>query len=70
MDLPAKKDGAGGGPTCQSNAGSKNGSAAGKLKRQCKQCGYQFTHTTLRGKPFTTKIHAVLLYLSGAAQHG
>jgi transposase-like protein len=54
-------------PTCQRNDVIKNGSSAGKPKRQCQQCGDQCTRTTPRGKPFTTKIHAVLLYLSGVS---
>jgi transposase-like protein len=37
-----------------------NGSAAGKPKKQCKQCGYQFTRTTPRGKPLAMKLNAVL----------
>jgi insertion element IS1 protein InsB len=43
----------------------KNGSAAGKPKKQGKQCGYQFTRTTPRGKPLAMKINAILWYLSG-----
>ena len=30
-------------PKCPSNRIIKNGAAAGKPKKQCKQCGYQFT---------------------------
>ena len=48
------------GPKCQSNHVIKNGTAAGKPKKQCKQCGSQFTRTTPRGKPVTTKINAAL----------
>jgi IS1 family transposase len=47
----------------------KNGSAAGKPKKQCKQCGYQFTRTTPRGQPLAVKINAVLWYLSGMAMN-
>jgi len=47
----------------------KNGSAAGKPKKRCKQCGYPFTRTTPRGKPRATKINAVLWYLSGMSMH-
>ena len=47
----------------------KNGSAAGKPKKQCKQCGYQFTRTTPRGKPLAVKITAVLWYLSGVSMN-
>ena len=56
-------------PKCQSDRVIKNGSAAGKPKKQCKQCGYQFTRTTPRGKPLTTKINAVLFYLSGISMN-
>jgi insertion element IS1 protein InsB len=56
-------------PQCQSDWLVNNGSAAGKPKKLCKQCGYQFTRTTPRGKPLTTKINAVLLYLSGVSMH-
>jgi insertion element IS1 protein InsB len=47
----------------------KHGSAAGKPKKRCKQCGDQFTRTTPRGKPLATKINAVLWYLSGMSMH-
>jgi transposase-like protein len=47
-------------PKCQSADVIKNGSVAGKPKKQCKQCGYQFTRTTPRGKSLRTKISAVL----------
>jgi transposase-like protein len=56
-------------PKCQSDRVIHNGSAAGKPKKQCKQCGYQFTRTTPRGKPLTTKINAVLWYLSGMSMN-
>lgn len=46
-----------------------NGSAAGKPKKLCQQCGYQFTRTTPRGKPLTMKINAVLWYLSGVSMN-
>ena len=54
---------------CQSDRLVNNGSAASKPKKQCQQCGYQFTRTTPRGKPLTTKINAVLLYLSGISMN-
>lgn len=56
-------------PKCQSERVVPNGSAAGKPKKRCQQCGYQFTRTTPRGKPLQTKILAVLLYLSGLSMH-
>jgi transposase-like protein len=56
-------------PKCQSDRVINNGSAAGKPKKQCKQCGYQFTRTTPRGKPLATKINTVLSYLSGMSMN-
>ncbi len=47
-------------PTCQSDAVMKHGSAAGKPKKPWKQCGYQCTRSTSRGKSLQTKINAVL----------
>ena len=46
-----------------------NGSTAGKPKKLCRQCGYQFTRPTPRGKPLAMKVHAVLLYLSGISMY-
>jgi insertion element IS1 protein InsB len=56
-------------PRCQSERLVKNGSAAGKPKKQCKQGGHQFTRTTPRGKPLAVKINAVLWYLSGVSMN-
>jgi len=56
-------------PQCQSDRLVNNGFAAGKPKRLCQQCGYQFTRTTPRGKPLAMKVHAVLLYLSGISMN-
>jgi insertion element IS1 protein InsB len=56
-------------PQCQSDRLVKNGFAAGKPKRLCRQCGYQFTRTTPCGKPLAMKVHAVLLYLSGISMN-
>jgi insertion element IS1 protein InsB len=56
-------------PKCHSDRLVKNGSVTGKPKKLCKACGYQFTRTTPRGKPLTTKIHALLWYLSGMSMN-
>jgi IS1 family transposase/transposase-like protein len=56
-------------PQCQRDRLVNNGCAAGKPKKRCQQCGDQFTRTTPRGKPLTTKITAVLLSLSGISMH-
>jgi IS1 family transposase/transposase-like protein len=56
-------------PQCQRDRLVNNGSAAGKPKKLCRQCGDQVPRTTPRGKPRKTKINAVLLSLSGIARH-
>jgi insertion element IS1 protein InsB len=56
-------------PQCRSDRLVNNGSAAGKPQKPCQQWGYQFTRTTPRGKPLTTKINAVLLYLRGISMN-
>ena len=56
-------------PKCHSDRVINHGSAAGKPQKRCQQCGYQFTRTTPRGKPFATKIHAVLFSLSGLSMN-
>ena len=56
-------------PQCQSDRLVNNGSAAGKPKKPCQPCGYQFTRTTPRSQPLTTKINAVWLYLRGISMH-
>jgi transposase len=56
-------------PQCQSDRLVNNGSVAGQPKKLCRRCGFQCTRTTPRGKPLTTKITAVLLYLSGLSMH-
>jgi insertion element IS1 protein InsB len=67
--MPDREDGDACLSQCQSDRLVKNGSAAGRPKKQCKQCGHQFTRTTPRGKPLAVKIHAVLWYLRGIAMH-
>ena len=52
-------------PKCKSSHVVKNGSVKGIRKHLCRNCGFQFTRSTPRGKPFKTKILAVLLYMSG-----
>ena len=56
-------------PQCQSDRLVKNGSAAGRPKKQCQQCGDQFTRTTPRGKPRVMQVNAVLWSLSGMSMH-
>ena len=52
-------------PRCKSSHVVKNVIVKGIRKHVCQTCGFQFTRTTPRGKPYKTKVLAVLLYLSG-----
>jgi transposase-like protein len=56
-------------PKCQSDRVIRHGSAAGKPKKPCKQCGDQCTRTTPRSKPLATTMNAVLWYLSGMSMN-
>lgn len=50
---------------CNSQACVKNGYLHNSQRYKCKNCGYQFTKMTHRGKPEKDKIMALILYLSG-----
>ena len=52
-------------PKCNSSHVVKNGSVKRIPKHLCRNCGFQFTRITPRGKPLKTKILAVVLYMSG-----
>jgi transposase-like protein len=56
-------------PQDQSDRLGNNGAVAGTPKKLCKRCGFQFTRTTPRGKPLTTKSNAALFYLSGLSMY-
>jgi transposase len=43
----------------------KSGRARGHQRWKCKSCAHQFTRTTPKGKPYTLKVLALLLYLLG-----
>jgi transposase-like protein len=52
-------------PKCHSRDIIKNGRHLGRQRHRCKACGFQFTRSTLRGKPAKEKAVAVLLYTLG-----
>ena len=52
-------------PKCKNSHVVKNGSVKGIRKHLCRNCGFQFTRSTPKGKPLKTKILAVVLYMSG-----
>ena len=56
-------------PKCSSSQISKNGKIKGRQRYKCKQCHYQFTRTTPRGRPATEKALAVTLYLMGVSMN-
>ncbi|WNY22813.1 hypothetical protein MmiHf6_00980 [Methanimicrococcus hongohii] len=50
---------------CNSENFVKNGNHLGRQRYKCKECGYQFTLETPRGKDVETKCLAIILYLNG-----
>jgi insertion element IS1 protein InsB len=56
-------------PTCQGDRVITHGSAAGKPKKPCQECGDQLTRTTPSGKPLKTQLNAVLFSLSGLSMN-
>ena len=56
-------------PKCTSAEVSKNGKIKGVQRYKCKQCQYQFTRTTPRGRSATEKALAITLYLMGVSMN-
>ncbi len=56
-------------PKCSSSQISKNGNIKGVQRYKCKQCHYQFTRTTPRGRPAAEKALAITLYLMGVSMN-
>ncbi len=56
-------------PKCTSDEVSKNGKVNGVQRYKCKECQYQFTRTTPRGRSTTDKALAVTLYLMGVSMN-
>ena len=54
---------------CSSEAIIKNGFMKGLQRYKCKNCSYQFTQETPRGKPLKDKVLALTLYLSGLSMN-
>lgn len=54
---------------CGSKEAIKSGHARGQQRYKCKACGYQYTRTTERGRPFKDKVLAVVLFLSGLSMN-
>ena len=52
-------------PKCASERILKNGSHLERQRFRCKDCGFQFTRDTPRGRPATEKAMAILLYTLG-----
>jgi transposase len=47
----------------------KNGFVGGVQRYKCKNCDYQMTRTTARGRPLKEKNLALLLYVSGVSMN-
>ena len=54
---------------CGCERAYKYGKMKGDQRYRCKNCGYQYTKTTPRGKPEKDKILALILYLSGLSMN-
>ena len=54
---------------CGCERAYKYGRMKGNQRYRCKNCGYQYTKTTPRGKPEKDKILALILYLSGLSMN-
>ena len=54
---------------CGSSEAVKSGHARGQQRYKCKHCGYQYTRTTPKGRPFKDKVLAVVLFLSGLSMN-
>ena len=52
-------------PKCASVKKVKNGNHLGRQRYRCKDCGFQFTRETPRGRPTNEKAMAILLYTLG-----
>ena len=54
---------------CRCERAYKYGRMKGYQRYKCKNCGYQYTKTTPRGKPEKDKILALILYLLGLSMN-
>ncbi|WP_206215237.1 IS1 family transposase [Desulfovibrio sp. ZJ200] len=52
-------------PKCHACTVYRSGKILGKQRYRCKNCGFQFTRTTPRGRPASEKALAVTLYTMG-----
>ena len=56
-------------PKCSSSKVLKNGKVRGIQRHKCKECHFQFTRTTPRGRSAADKALAVTLYLMGVSMN-
>lgn len=54
-------------PRCKRENAVKNGKARGSQRYKCKDCGFQFTRLTTRGRPAWQRALAVFLYCRGVS---
>jgi len=56
-------------PKCNHDHIIRNGKVKGSQRWKCKDCGFQFTRTTARGRPLWQKSLAVFLYCHGVSMN-
>jgi len=54
---------------CGNEQAVKSGHARGRQRYKCKRCGYQYTRSSPKGRPFKDKVLAVVLFLSGLSMN-
>ena len=57
-------------PKCRSAKAVKNGTMRGKQRYKCKQCGCNYTRSTLKRIALETRLYAIKLYLEGVGFRG
>jgi transposase-like protein len=57
-------------PKCRCAEAVKNGTMNQKQRYKCKQCGCNYTQSTLSRTPVTKRIEAIKLYLEGVGFRG
>ena len=57
-------------PKCRSAVQVKNGTVRSKQRYKCKECGCNYTQSTLSRTPIDTRTHCIRLYLEGVGFRG
>ena len=57
-------------PKCRSAVRTKNGKVQGKQRYKCKDCGCNYTRSSLSRTPLNKRIECIRLYLEGVGFRG